>query len=101
MTSGRFGDITNDVFQYKHGSINPSIKALSSMPRSKSSMKKAANVMFIRSYRGMPYHYYNFAQSKPDAVLQELFDITTILNNEGLNSLTAFSEHCKQHDVPF
>ncbi len=100
ITSGRFGDITNDTFQFKHGSINPSLKALNAMPRNKSSMKKAANVMFIRSYRRMPYHYYNFAQSKPDAVLQELFDVTTILNNEGLNSLTAFSAHCKQHDVP-
>ena len=56
--------------------------------------------MFIRSYRRMPYHYYNFAQSKPDAVLQELYDVNTILNNEGLYSLTNFSAHCKQHDVP-
>lgn len=100
MDSGRFGDIVNDSFQFKHGSINPSIKEMKNMTRRMSDMKKAANIMFIRSYRRMPYHYYNFAQSKPDAVLQELFDVTTILNNEGLNSLTAFSAHCKQYDVP-
>lgn len=100
IVSDKFGDISNDTFQFKHSSINPSIKTLNSMSRIKSSMEKAANVMFIRAYRRMPYHYYNFAINKPDAVLQELFDIVTILNNEGLNSLTAFSAHCKQHDVP-
>lgn len=100
MISGRFGEIANDTFQFLHGFDNPSVKSLTSMPRSVSGMKTAANVMFIRSYRRMPYHYYNFARSKPDAVLQELFDVTSILNNEGLNSLTAFSEHCRQHDVP-
>jgi len=100
MVSGRFGDITDNVFHFKHGSINPTIKELISMPRSKNSIQKYANVMFIRSYRRMPYHYYNFAQSKPDAVLQELFDVSTILSNEGIHSLTSFSAHCRQHDVP-
>lgn len=100
IESGKFGTIQDDTFKFKRGSINPTIEDLLSMPRHKSSMKKSANVMFIRSYRRMPYHYYNFAQNRPDAVLQELFDVSTILDNEGLHSLTMFSAHCRQHDVP-
>ena len=98
--SGKFGVISENAFHFKHGTGNPTPQDLIAMSRNRSVIKKAANVMFIRSYRRMPYHYYNFAQTKPDAVLQELFDINTILNNEGLNSLTKFSAHCKQHDVP-
>jgi len=100
MVSGRLGDITDNVFRFKHGSINPTIKELLSMPRRKNSIHKYANVMFIRSYRRMPYHYYNFAQNKPDAVLQELFDLGTVLNNEGIHSLIEFSAHCRKYDVP-
>ena len=70
------------------------------MPRNLSPMKKSANVMYIRAYRRMPYHYYNFSSSRPAAILQELYDLTSVLQNEGLNALTAFSEHCRQYNVP-
>ena len=98
--SRRFGDIIDSAFHFHHAAANPTPKELKSAPRIRSTMNKSANVMFIRSYRRMPYHYYNFGQYKPDAVLQELFDIPTVLNNEGLTSLIAFSEHCRHYDTP-
>lgn len=70
------------------------------MPRRLSPMKKSANVTYIRAYRRMPYHYYNFSSTRPAAVLQELYDLNSILEHEGLNALAAFAGHCRKCHVP-
>lgn len=100
MFSGRYGEIIDHVFHFKHGSVNPTANDLSSIPRFPSPMKKSANVTYIRAYRRMPYHYYNFSSSRPAAVLQELYDLSSVLSHEGLTSLTDFAKHCKRYHVP-
>ncbi|MCI8506531.1 MAG: hypothetical protein HFI67_10135 [Lachnospiraceae bacterium] len=100
MYSGRYGEIVEYTFHFRHGSVNPTAKDLLSMPRPVSPMKKSANVTYIRAYRRMPYHYYNFSTSRPAAVFQELYDLPSILEHEGLNALASFAGHCRRCHVP-
>lgn len=100
ILSGRYGEIADHAFHFRHGSVNPTAKELLSMPRRLSPMKKSANVTYIRAYRRMPYHYYNFSSTRPAAVLQELYDLNSILEHEGLNALAAFAGHCRKCHVP-
>lgn len=100
ILSGKYGDMIHNDFHFRQAAANPSVQTLLQRPLFRSPIKKATNVMYIRAYRRMPYHYYNFALQRPDAVLQELYDLPSIQQNEGFHALTSFSVHCRKYHTP-
>lgn len=98
--SGSYGEIAAGRFRFHSHPANPDVHTVSALLGPSIRPESAADILFIKAYRHMTYHYYRFPANKPAAVLHEIFDAKTMVKKDEISGLCQFCTACRKQNIP-